>query len=62
MLLKYFDGVPLGFTSFYTTNGSYSNNTITATFTQTVTYNSPFQNLSPFQFYITFFKGILELH
>jgi len=49
--------MPFGLTSFYVANGSYSNNTITTTFIQTATYNSRVQNLSLFQFYVTFFKG-----
>jgi len=57
--LKYFEVVPFGFTSFYVVKGSYSNNSITTTFIQTVTYNTRFQTLSPVHFYITFFKGNL---
>ena len=62
MLLTYFDGVPLGFTSFYVAKVSYSNNPITTTFIQTVSYNSLFQTHTHFQFYITFFKGKLLWH
>ena len=41
---------------FLSGKSSYSNDTITTTFIQTVTYNSPFQTVSSFQFCITFFK------